>query len=102
MSERLINAVFKKRDKAIANKDKKLFLSTQLKSLEIKNSYSNGYLKLPKLTSKVLHLDKGGKNSWIVFVKEEYYQNGKFSHKGYLIYKLINDNRKFEIYDIVW
>ena len=104
MSKNLIKAAFKNRDKAVAKKDKKLFLYTQLKNLEIKNSYSNGYFKLSKLKSKVLHIEKDDNknNSWIAFVKEEYYQHGKFSHKGYLIYKLINDNGRFMIYDITW
>ncbi|MBI4451920.1 hypothetical protein HY637_00690 [Candidatus Woesearchaeota archaeon] len=104
MPKKLINALFQKRDKAVAKKDKKLFLSTQLKNLEIKNSYSTGYFKLSKIKSKVLHLDKDDKknNSWIAFVKEEYYQNDKFSHKGYLMYKLIKDNNRFVVHDIVW
>ena len=104
MSRKSIKTVFQKRDKAVAKKDRKLFLSTQLKNLEIKGSYSTGYLKLSKLKSKVLHLDKDDKNSnsWIVFVKERYYQNRKFSHKGYLLYKIISDNGEFVIYDIVW
>ncbi|MBI2106698.1 hypothetical protein HYT57_01825 [Candidatus Woesearchaeota archaeon] len=104
MSKKSINILFQKRDKAVAKKDKKLFLYTQLKNLEIKNSYSNGYFKLSKLKSKVLHIEKydNKNNSWIAFVKEEYYQHGKFSHKGYLIYKLINDDGRFVIYDITW
>lgn len=104
MPKNLIKAIFKNRDKAVNSKDKKLFLSTQIKNQEIKNSYSKGYLKLSNLKSKVLHVHKGNKknNLWIVLVKEEYCKKNKFSHQGYLIYKIIRDKNKFLISDIRW
>jgi len=104
MSKNSIKAIFQNRDKAINIKHKKLFLSTQVKNQEIKWSYSSGYLKLSKLKSKVLRIykDNKNKNLWIVLIKEEYYKKGKFSHQGYLIYKIIRDNNRFLIFDIRW
>ena len=104
MSKKLIKIIFKNRDKSINRKDKKLFLSTQIKNQEIKGSYSKGYLKLSMLKSKVLYIFNDGKDNklWIVLVKEEYYKKDKFSHQGYLVYKIIRDNNKFLIFDIRW
>ena len=104
MSKKLIKTIFKNRNKAIDRKDKKLFLSSQIKNQEIKGSYSKGYLELSMLKSKVLHLFKDDKDNklWIVLVKEKYYKKGKFSHQGYLMYKIICENNKFLIFDIRW
>ena len=104
MSKEKIKEIFRIRDKAVSDHDKKLFMSTHLKGMEIKKSYSHGFMILSKLQSKVLHAcqDDDNRNLWLAFVKEKYYHEKKFSHQGYSMYKIIQDNGKFVIFDIVW
>ncbi len=104
MSKNIIKTIFQNRDKAINDKNKKLFLSTQIKNQEISRSYSRGYLELSKLKSKVLHICKDDKNNnlWIALVKEKYYKKDKFSHQSYLIYKILHDKNKSLIFGIKW
>jgi len=95
--EQQILDLFKTRDRAVTEKNKELFLSTQLN--EIGKSNSQGYLELSKLTSQVLNVHKDDE-AWVVFVKEEYRRDDETSRKGFLIYKIIQENEKPIIVDI--
>lgn len=100
--ESKIEEIFKKRDQAIAENNQELFLSTQIG--EIPESGSEGYLKTEKLISTVTHVHHDDKdpNLWVVLVQEDYSQQGNFSHRGYLLYKLVEKDNKLLISEIAW
>lgn len=101
MDNQLIE-IFKKRDRAVAEKDQVSFLSTQIG--EIPDSLSESYLKIDNLSSKILYVQRDEKNSqlWVVLVQEDYFKNDAFSHRGYLLYKLVDKNGKLLISEIAW
>lgn len=99
--EQQIKEIFQTRDRAVAEKNKDLLLSTQIN--EIPKSGSDGYLKTDKLVSKVLYIHQDDKDLqlYLALIQEDYFYNGKFSHRGYLLYKLRNDG-KLLITEIIW
>lgn len=96
-----IKSLFSKRDQAVSKNNKLLFLSTQLD--EIEDSYSSGYLSTGKLETKVLLVYPEDKSvlTKVAFVQETYYNNGRKSHQGFLMYFLVNTNKGWKIYKIV-
>uniref|UniRef100_A0A7C4R8Q2 Uncharacterized protein n=1 Tax=candidate division CPR3 bacterium TaxID=2268181 RepID=A0A7C4R8Q2_UNCC3 len=100
--ENQIKKIFKTRDEAVIKNDLHLFLSTQ--TGEIAKSGSEGYLKTGKLVSTVLHVhnDNQDPNLWVVLVQEDYFFDGNFSHRSYLLYKIVKQNKKMLIAEIVW
>ena len=100
--ETQIKEIFKTRDKAVAENNQKLLLSTQVG--EIPKSGSEGYIKTDKTTSTVLHIYHDDKDSrlWVALVQEDYFFEGNFSHRGYLLYKLVEQDEKLLISEIIW
>ena len=41
-------------------------------------------------------------NFIVALVKEEYYINSKYTHEGYLLYKLVKYDDGFKIKEIIW
>ena len=105
MRDRILDGIkelFAIRDHAIATKDKTLFLSTQLANSEISKSGSVGYLQTEKIISTILFLHNDEKDPplWVALVKEDYYHEGKYSHRGYLLYKIVEKEEKVLIKEI--
>jgi hypothetical protein len=100
--ESQIKEIFNTRDKAIAEHNQQLLLSTQVG--EIPKSGSEGYIKTDKQISKVLHVHHDDKDPslWVALVQEDYFFNNNFSHRGYLLYKLVEKSKKLLISEIVW
>lgn len=97
-----IKEIFKIRDRAIFENNQELFLSTQ--AGEIPKSGSEGYLKTDQLNSTVLHIHHDEKDTklWVALVQEDYFSDGNFSHRSYLLYKLAEKDKKIHISEIVW
>jgi hypothetical protein len=97
-----ITALFQTRDDAVQSKNKQLFLSTQTK--EIDESASDGYLANDKMTTTVLHVHAHDHQpqSWIAFVREDYFTKDELTHSGYLLYTIIGRNGGLIISDIRW
>ena len=100
--ETQIKEIFKTRDKAVSENNQELLVSTQVG--EIPKSGSEGYLKTEKITSTVLYTHNDDKDSrlWIAVVQEDYFFEGNFSHRGYLLYKMIEQDGELLISEIVW
>ncbi len=96
MDKRVLE-LFKIRDKAVLDRDKKLFLSTQIR--EIPRAFSNGYLSIDRMVTKVFyaHHDEMQDNVLIVLVQERYYKKQGFSHYSYLVYSLVDLDGKLYI-----
>ncbi len=103
MKDQNIFEIFKMRDTAVKTKKKDLFLSTQINNVDIGRSLWSGYLELSDLVSRVLyiHHEEKSENLWIVFVKEEYYKNKKFTHAAYLLYYVTKIGSESKISAIV-
>lgn len=99
---RKIQTLFKTRDQAVAKKDKKLFLSTQIK--EIDGSSSKGYLDIDRMKTTILHVhkDEFESNVWIVFAREDFFQANKLTHHGYLLYTVVDRKGELIISNIRW
>lgn len=97
-----IQSLFKTRDKAVSKKDRKLFLSTQIK--EIDGSSSKGYLDIDRIKTIILHVHKAElePNVWIAFVREDFFQSGKLTHHGYLLYTVVDRKGELIISNIRW
>jgi len=93
-----IKALFSTRDKAVAKKDRKLFLSTQI--AEIEYGYSEGYLNMKNMTSDVLYVYKENELEKIVFVNETYIPKDRDLYKGFLLYFLVNTVKGWKIYKV--
>jgi hypothetical protein len=70
-----IKDLFQRRDQAVRQNDKALFLSTQVE--EISFHLSSQYLSLEAMTSEVLAITDSGDVSKVAFVKESYFQRGE-------------------------
>lgn len=91
------------RDRAVANKDLSLFMSTQL--CEITSSNSSGYLATEKLNSTLLYTceDETDPGHFVGLVKEEYWNEGKYSHRGHLLYHFYkHGSEPLKISNIAW
>ncbi len=100
--ENKIKEIFKTRDKAVAENNQQLLLSTQVN--EIPKSGSEGYTKTDRMISTVLHIHHDDKDPrlWIALVQEDYFFAGNFSHRGYLLYRLLDQDKKLLISEIAW
>lgn len=98
---REIKEIFLLRERAVKQKDRKLFLSTQID--EIAGSSSHGYLSIDKLETKILAIDfrSEDKLATVVVSKETYFFKGKKSHSALLIYHLVNSVEGWKIYNII-
>lgn len=97
-----IESLFKIRDEAVSKKDKKLFLSTQIK--EIDGSSSKGYLDTDRMKTTILHVHRAESESnvWIAFVREDFFQSDKLTHHGYLLYTVVDRKGELIISNIRW
>ena len=102
MEDTAIKDLFRIRDRAVKNKDERLFLSTQIR--EIPGSGSAGYLSTDALKTTILNIssEDAFKLTKTVAVKETYFVKGKKSHEGILIYHLVNTIQGWKIYNIVY
>ncbi|MCA9371828.1 hypothetical protein KC726_02925 [Candidatus Woesebacteria bacterium] len=102
-AQKLVSSLFQTRDRAVKKTDKNLFLSTQ-GGVEIEKSGSRGYMETDELKTTVLatHKDRVQKNLIVVFVEEEYFYGGVFSHSQYLLYKILQNDELLTVVDIVW
>lgn len=88
--------LFQTRDKAVKEKDKALFLTTQVE--EISFFLSAGYLSQDELTTEVLCVSDATEVSKAVFVKESYFKSKLKTHDSFLIYYIVNTSHGWKIY----
>lgn len=97
-----ISKLFKMRDEAVLEKDRKKFLGTQVNDQEIKDGFSKGYLACTKVTTSILNIAANGFKdeipvSYTALVKEDYEHDDQFTHSGYIIYTFSKINEDFRI-----
>ncbi len=95
----LIRALFKVRDKAVANKDYDSFASTQVEP-NLPNVYTPGYLELDELRTEVLSINPVDESSVAVkvFVKEMYRRASEHVRFAFIIYSLSKTENGWRIY----
>lgn len=102
MIDKTIPELFKTRDKAIATRDRKLFLSTQ--TGEIINSYYESYAKIDKLRTEVFSIfsEKEMLYNRVVFGRETYFPKEKDSYSTFAIFYLIDTKDGWKIYRLAY
>lgn len=100
MSKTNFVALFKVRDRAVATKDPKGFLGTQLD--DIPNASVSGYLSIDELTSEVIaEIPAAASDSTrVVFVKETYELAGQPKRFGYMVYRFVLTRGGWKIYSV--
>ena len=95
-----IAKLFALRDRAVAQKDRVSFLSTQVG--EVEGGGSNNYIALDKMATQVLHVYEENELEKVVFVKEtyQYKPNGKEPYSSFPLYFLTNTVKGWKIYRV--
>ena len=92
-----IEALFRTRDEAVRNKDRSLFLSSQVS--EIESGSSEGYLSLEDISTEVISIHDESDIEKVVLVKETYYREpDENPRSSFLVYFLTNTVKGWRIY----
>lgn len=99
-----IIALFSVRDEAVTNNDRHKFLGTQLGDKEIHYGSSKGYINNQAMKTSVLRIspvrwksDEDMNVDYVVLVRENYVNNDKHTHSGYLGYEISRTNEGLRI-----
>src|SRR3990167_8691004 len=91
-----IKKLFSIRDTAVAKKDRRMFLSTQV--AEIEAGSSKGYLAIDNMKTALLYVHNESDIEKVVFVKETYSPKGKDPYHSFPVYFLTNTVKGWMIY----
>lgn len=83
-----IRKLFTDRDKAVAENNRKLFLSTQIGY--IKDAGADGYLSVDKMKTEIVYSLEINKLLMRMVAKECYYSGNRITHCELIIYDVIH------------
>jgi len=103
-----ISDLFVARDKSVLDNNLNDFLKTQIDNQDFYGGSAEGYVSTSntRMTTNILKtmaveskLPRGLNADYVVFVKEDYEKDNKYSHSGFILYYLANTSAGLRITD---